>query len=354
MKKVISIVLLISVLFSVFAVSSSAASAAYKATWSLKASVADSVSGNQAADKTNYQNNKNKVVYNAGDNKTIGVYPGQVVWVTMNLKTGSSYYAGSLSAHIFYNTKIFTSTNQSSGCYIWNNTDSYPKICTKLGSPFSKMVDSFKERNYPSNWSSAQKSASEFYSVGLAPDASKSLTTYANVDCDLVTVPIYVKSNAKVGDSGSIFMTGDDQRTTKNTNGLFFLGYFEKGDLLKTEVTRSDKINFDLSATQLNFVVMSKSASGVAIEEDSVSMNYKSTKTLNATVKGASGVKPIWSTSNPKVATVDENGNVTAVGRGSAEITASYGNYSDTCKVNVDYSFGQWLIKILLFGWIWY
>lgn len=62
--------------------------------------------------------------------------------------------------------------------------------------------------------------------------------------------------------------------------------------------------------------------------------------------------------SNPKVATVDKNGKVYAAKKGSATITCtvtdSNGNtVSDTCKVTVKYSFGQWLIKILLFGWIW-
>lgn len=66
-----------------------------------------------------------------------------------------------------------------------------------------------------------------------------------------------------------------------------------------------------------------------------------------------------YSSSNTKVATVDENGKVYAAKKGSATITCtvtdSNGNtVQDTCKVTVKYSFGQWLIKILLFGWIWY
>ncbi len=36
-------------------------------------------------------------------------------------------------------------------------------------------------------------------------------------------------------------------------------------------------------------------------------------------------------------------------------VTDSNGNtVQDTCKVTVKYSFGQWLIVILLFGWIWH
>ena len=41
----------------------------------------------------------------------------------------------------------------------------------------------------------------------------------------------------------------------------------------------------------------------------------------------------VWTTSNAKVAQVDQNGNVTTVGAGSATITATYKNLKVTCKV---------------------
>ena len=76
-------------------------------------------------------------------------------------------------------------------------------------------------------------------------------------------------------------------------------------------------------------------------------------------ISGCTDCEISFASSNPKVVKVDENGNIYAAKRGSATITCtvtdSNGNtVSDTCKVTVKYSFGQWLIKILLFGWIWY
>ena len=55
----------------------------------------------------------------------------------------------------------------------------------------------------------------------------------------------------------------------------------------------------------------------------------------------------------------DEKGNVTAISRGEATITCTITDsdgytVSDTCKVTVNFNFGQWLIYIFLFGWIWY
>ena len=41
----------------------------------------------------------------------------------------------------------------------------------------------------------------------------------------------------------------------------------------------------------------------------------------------------VWTSSNQKVATVDQQGNVTAVGKGTATITATYGDLSVKCKI---------------------
>lgn len=353
MKKITAIVLLALMLLSTLSLGAFASSDAYKATWSLKASVLNASSSGQAADKNAYLNASNKKVYTS-DNSVISVYPGQVVWVTMHLKTGSSYYAGSLSAHIFYDNSIFASTTQSGNCYIWDKSGNYSSLCKGNGAPFSKMVDSFKKKNYPDSWSQSKKDSTEFYSVIMYPDVNVSTETVAKADCDLVTVPIYVKSNAKIGSTGTIFMTKDDQRTPENQTGYFFLGLYKNSDILGKEETYNSKISFDVSAAKLNFVVCSKNAKGISISQKEMKMNYKSSQTLTAEVKGVSGAKAVWSSSDPKIATVDQNGKVTATGKGTATITASYGGFSAECKVTVDYTFGQWLIKILLFGWIWY
>ena len=99
---------------------------------------------------------------------------------------------------------------------------------------------------------------------------------------------------------------------------------------------------------------------GVSVGSD-IKINYKKSETINYSVTADKGAKysVSFASSNPKVATVDNNGKVYAAKKGSATITCtvtdSNGNtVQDTCKVTVKYSFGQWLIKILLFGWIWY
>lgn len=96
------------------------------------------------------------------------------------------------------------------------------------------------------------------------------------------------------------------------------------------------------------------------------SLDYLGTTVIKPTIIADDGASytVTYSSSNPSVATVDNNGKVTSVkqsglNRGSATITVkvtdSNGNtVTDTCKVTVNFVWWQWIVKIVLFGWIWY
>ena len=88
-------------------------------------------------------------------------------------------------------------------------------------------------------------------------------------------------------------------------------------------------------------------------------MNFKQTTRLFVNIEpeeAAYSTNIIWESSNPSVATVDEEGAVYAAGPGTATITAKTadGKLTATCEVTVTYSTLQWIIIYLLFGWIWY
>lgn len=113
------------------------------------------------------------------------------------------------------------------------------------------------------------------------------------------------------------------------------------------------------SSAQLN--VMKKHGKVNSVSIDNFSLNYKASTTVSPSINVDSGVKYTvsYSSSNDSVATVDSNGKVTAKGTGSATITVTvtdeYGNtVSDTCEVSVSYQWWEWIIVIVLFGWIWY
>ena len=78
---------------------------------------------------------------------------------------------------------------------------------------------------------------------------------------------------------------------------------------------------------------------GVELSKTSVSLQKGKTKTLSATVSPTyATIKDVsWTSSNTKVATVDKNGKVTAVGKGTAIITCTTknGGYKATCTVKV-------------------
>jgi uncharacterized protein YjdB len=109
--------------------------------------------------------------------------------------------------------------------------------------------------------------------------------------------------------------------------------------------------------------------SSIAISDDSLTLKKGSAAVLGATVSpdNATDKSVTWTSSDPKVATVDANGKVTAVGKGTAIITVSdaSGSHTASCKVTVKLTFWQWLLSIIkwivwipcrifkfIFGWI--
>ena len=75
----------------------------------------------------------------------------------------------------------------------------------------------------------------------------------------------------------------------------------------------------------------------VSLDKTSLSLTVDETATLTATVSpdNATDKTVTWSSSNTSVATVSNNGLVTAVAEGSATITARAGDASATCSVSV-------------------
>lgn len=96
----------------------------------------------------------------------------------------------------------------------------------------------------------------------------------------------------------------------------------------------------------------------ISLDKTLLDLNYKDEAALAAAISPADAVNPElrWSSSDESVATVDSAGHVYAAGRGSAVITceSADGFAKSSCEIKVGYTFKQWLIKILLFGWIWY
>ena len=100
-------------------------------------------------------------------------------------------------------------------------------------------------------------------------------------------------------------------------------------------------------------------ANEIAISEKNISLNYKQEATISAKAffeETEIPEKITYKSSNTSVITVDENGNIKAVGEGNAIIIATINGteISDVCQVVVTYTWWQWLIRIFLLGFLWY
>lgn len=62
-----------------------------------------------------------------------------------------------------------------------------------------------------------------------------------------------------------------------------------------------------------------------------------------------------YESENTSVAQIDEKGKITATGRGNTTISTTDADGNTVYyEIDVSYAWWQWLIKIFLFGWIWY
>lgn len=145
--------------------------------------------------------------------------------------------------------------------------------------------------------------------------------------------------------------------------GNIFVCYVdsENGEVQKIKATvNGGCVEFEAEHfSEYAVVETAPSVKGVDIKD--IKLTYKKSEKIKPNITADEGAKYTvkYESSNPKVASVDKNGKVTALKKGTAKITCtvtdSNGNtVSDTCTVTVKYNFGQWLIIILLFGWIWY
>ena len=104
----------------------------------------------------------------------------------------------------------------------------------------------------------------------------------------------------------------------------------------------------DYSATcEVTVTIPFIPVSGITLSQNAASLFVDEGMTLSAEVtpEDATDKTVTWSSSNASVATVDQNGNVTAVGTGVATITATAGDYSATCEVTVTLTDGVYYMK---------
>lgn len=111
-----------------------------------------------------------------------------------------------------------------------------------------------------------------------------------------------------------------------------------------------------LENKELNLHYKSHYSLSASYVEENTSQNTTGNSENNSVQNPTENGKFVWTSSDESIATVDSMGNIKATGRGTAMIKCSMpdGTMLGESTVTVKYSFGQWLIVIILFGWLWY
>lgn len=185
-------------------------------------------------------------------------------------------------------------------------------------------------------------------------------TNYGNVNSKIFDIST-IKDGEKVQPDGTVKVR--IPVPTDFTSNTIFVCYVDstKGTVENIPaVVKDGYIEFE-AAHFSHYAIMQQYSRVNFVDISNISMNYKDSTVITPAINADGGVEytVTYSSSDPDVVYVDENGEVYAAGKGDATITCTvtdeYGNVvTDTCDVEVTYNFGQWLIIILLFGWIWY
>ena len=246
--------------------------------------------------------------------------------VSYNVNGGTGSIASQTKTH---DTNLTLTTTKPTGKSF---TVTYNANGGKVSSSSKTVSQSFM------NWNTAANGSGTAYNAGATYSTNASVTLYAQY------------ANPSIG-----------LLPTPTRSGYAFDGWYTAANG-GTKITDSTKV----TANTTVYAHWTKNAETKAVVKDvkiehNATVNYKSTYMLSPEITADKGAKYTvkYSSSNTKVATVDENGKIYGAKKGNATITCtvtdSYGNVvTDKCNVNVDYSGAQWFIIIVLFGWIWY
>ena len=167
---------------------------------------------------------------------------------------------------------------------------------------------------------------------GLAPDKASydidrqggtlEVVVQANVEYEVTTEDAWIHYvQTKALSASTVVLTIDENETYSAREGKAQLS--QKNGSLKQTITVKQAGRIAVTSASLN-------KTKLLLEEGDI-------ETLSAVVKpdNATDKTVIWTSSDNSIATVDENGKVTAIKEGSVTITAKAGEMSDACALTV-------------------
>ncbi len=321
--KVISVLMLMVMLFStgIAAISSSAASeSSYTATFGFK------------TDKAS-------------------VKKGETVKVSVNLKT--NYFIWSMQVPIIYDANALELQNVNS-----SKPSAFLTFEGRMASAYrtngnSKSSNEYYEKrnSNPSYWSQASvKNKYKIIFTSWAADSTLNggkLIKLSNAET-IVSFSFKAKKDISSFD-GLIFIHKDFTKTETFAGGLWFCG---------RSPSENHNINNYVPVGQtLSFSGSAPDTGSNEAASDVIAINFKATINLKEKVNSSAQNKTLrWTSADESIVTVDDEGNIFGAKAGTTTVTAKStdGKFTQSFNVQVSYSVIQWIIIIVLFGWLWY
>lgn len=235
----------------------------------------------------------------------------------------------------------------TSGGVSFNANPSY----TDFGEDIDNCPKNTMELKKLESWETVQMTGT-FVSVSL--NLAKKLVAVADIDAEN-EIHIIPRNEIELTDFGDIWWIGDySDVNTGNDAGFLAIHLFnalstggfqiQSGDKAKGtfsfeftghySINAQDVVPFEIYVKEGQTTPVVLSGIGVSPSIASMDVNEKLALITTLYPKGATG-DVTYSTSDDTIATVDENGEITAIAEGSATITATCGTYSDSCAVTV-------------------
>ena len=204
-----------------------------------------------------------------------------------------------------------------------------------------------KQKALVTNYGTLTAAESKYAELKSAADDKIAAKSVVDKIDAIGTVTYSVESKSKINDAKVAYKALSASQKDLVTNYPALASAEQTYDQLKAQA-------------EVNKTVKSVSLGG------NKNLSYKSSLVLTPQITADEGASytVTYNSSNNSVATVDGSGKVTSVkqfgfGRGSTVITVtvtdSYGNtVTDSITVTVNYVWWQWVLKIVLFGWLWY
>lgn len=157
-----------------------------------------------------------------------------------------------------------------------------------------------------------------------------------------VKVTLYKNGSygTKIGEINiKALVPGEEKEITFRIPDEYNLFSNEYNNNLFTLEVSSDSIESSLSNNTVQLFSSPIKVTGIALDKSELNMNNGNQKTLIAMVNPTNAINKnvVWLSSNTDIATVDENGVITAIAEGEVTISATSidGNYTESCKVKI-------------------